>query len=168
MARESSGAIDFRYDADWPGWEHTLAISLSLPLREKRYIGAPVPNVFDNLLPDNDGLRRQVTERVGASGADAYSLLEAIGRDCVGAPCSFSLAAPRRAQRVASTAIQSLTTRSALSSAIWRTIRMPSFATTISASRSLACRKRPPSFGGMISGCAPPVRRRPPTSSSRR
>ncbi len=85
LTRESSGAIDFRYDTDWLGWEHTLPISLSLPLREQRYIGAPVSNVFDNLLPDNDGLRRQIAERVGAGGVDAYSLLEAIGRDCVGA-----------------------------------------------------------------------------------
>jgi serine/threonine-protein kinase HipA len=85
LTRESNGAIDFRYDPEWLGWPHTLPISLSLPLREERYIGARVSNVFDNLLPDNDGLRRQVAERVGAGGADAYSLLEALGRDCVGA-----------------------------------------------------------------------------------
>ena len=85
LTRASSGAIDFRYDPEWLGWPHTLPISLSLPLREERYIGARVSNVFDNLLPDNDGLRRQVAERVGAGGVDAYSLLEALGRDCVGA-----------------------------------------------------------------------------------
>ncbi len=32
-----------------------------------------------------DGLRRRVAERVGAAGIDAYSLLAAIGHDCVGA-----------------------------------------------------------------------------------
>ena len=85
LTRASSGAIDFRYDPEWLGWRHTLPISLSLPLREERYIGARVSNVFDNLLPDNDGLRRQVAERVGAGGVDAYSLLESLGRDCVGA-----------------------------------------------------------------------------------
>ncbi len=85
LTRESSGAIDFRYDPEWLGWSNTLPISLSLPLREERYIGAPVSNVFDNLLPDNEGLRRQIAERVGAAGVDAYSLLEALGRDCVGA-----------------------------------------------------------------------------------
>jgi serine/threonine-protein kinase HipA len=60
-------------------------VSLSLPLREDRYIGAPVTAVFDNLLPDSDAIRRRVAERVGAAGADAYSLLTAVGRDCVGA-----------------------------------------------------------------------------------
>jgi serine/threonine-protein kinase HipA len=83
--REASGAIDFAYDPTWLGWEHTLPISLSLPLREERYIGERVSAVFDNLLPDNEGLRRQVAERVGAEGVDAYSLLYALGRDCVGA-----------------------------------------------------------------------------------
>jgi len=56
-----------------------------LPLREERYIGAPVINVFDNLLPDADAIRKRVAERVGAEGIDAYSLLYALGHDCVGA-----------------------------------------------------------------------------------
>jgi serine/threonine-protein kinase HipA len=83
--RESSGAIDFQYDPTWLGWQHTFPISLSLPLREDRYVGAPVLNVFDNLLPDSDAIRRRVAERVGAEGTDAYSLLLALGHDCVGA-----------------------------------------------------------------------------------
>jgi serine/threonine-protein kinase HipA len=56
-----------------------------LPLREDRYVGDPVIAVFDNLLPDNDDIRRRVAARTGADGADAYSLLSTIGRDCVGA-----------------------------------------------------------------------------------
>ncbi|MBR0755657.1 type II toxin-antitoxin system HipA family toxin [Bradyrhizobium jicamae] len=85
LNRESSGAIDFRYDAQWLAWNSTFPISLSLPLREDRYIGAPVINVFDNLLPDSEPIRRRVAERVGANGTDAYSMLTAIGHDCVGA-----------------------------------------------------------------------------------
>jgi serine/threonine-protein kinase HipA len=85
LARAPSGAIDFRYDPAWLSWQDNLPISLSLPLREERYIGAPVSNLFDNLLPDNTVLRRQLAERVGAAGIDAYSLLAALGRDCVGA-----------------------------------------------------------------------------------
>jgi serine/threonine-protein kinase HipA len=60
-------------------------VSLSLPLREERYIGAPVTNVFDNLLPDSDTIRRRVAQRVGADGIDAFSLLATLGHDCVGA-----------------------------------------------------------------------------------
>lgn len=85
LRRESTGAIDFQYDKDWLAWESTFPVSLSLPLREDRYIGAPVINVFDNLLPDSDVIRRRVAERVGAGGTDAYSLLTALGHDCVGA-----------------------------------------------------------------------------------
>lgn len=85
LRRESTGAIDFRYDPGWLDWAATLPVSLSLPLREDRYIGAPVINVFDNLLPDNDAIRKRVAERVGAEGIDAYSMLAALGHDCVGA-----------------------------------------------------------------------------------
>jgi serine/threonine-protein kinase HipA len=85
LRRESNGAIDFRYDRHWLAWESALTVSLSLPLREDRYVGAPVINVFDNLLPDSDVIRRRLAERVGAGGTDAYSLLAVLGHDCVGA-----------------------------------------------------------------------------------
>ncbi|MEM7072926.1 MAG: type II toxin-antitoxin system HipA family toxin [Pseudomonadota bacterium] len=85
LHRESTGAISFAYDASWLGWEHAFPVSLSLPMREDRYVGALVIAVFDNLLPDNALIRSRLAERVGADGADAYSLLHAIGRDCVGA-----------------------------------------------------------------------------------
>jgi len=85
LRRQSSGAIEFQYDPSWLAWENALPISLSLPLREDRYIGDPVFAVFDNLLPDSDRIRRRMAERVHAEGHDAYSLLAKIGRDCVGA-----------------------------------------------------------------------------------
>src|SRR5690606_22831208 len=83
--KEPGGAVSFRYDESWLGWENAIPVSLSLPLREDTYRGAPVSAVFESLLPDSEALRRRVAERVGAAGADAYSLLAAIGRDCVGA-----------------------------------------------------------------------------------
>lgn len=85
LTKEASGAISFTYDTGWLDWEHTLPVSLSLPLSDERYTGAKVAAVFENLLPDSDDIRRYVAERVGATGTDAFSLLAAIGRDCVGA-----------------------------------------------------------------------------------
>jgi serine/threonine-protein kinase HipA len=85
LHKAASGAVEFRYDPSWLGWEHALPVSLSLPLREDAFRGEAVTAVFDNLLPDSDALRRRVAEKVGAAGTDAYSLLAAIGRDCVGA-----------------------------------------------------------------------------------
>ena len=85
LRRETSGAISFQYDHSWLEWESVMPVSLSLPVREQVYRGAPVIAVFDNLLPDNSELRRQIAARTRAEGTDAYSLLAAIGHDCVGA-----------------------------------------------------------------------------------
>lgn len=54
-------------------------------MREDHYVGDPVIAVFDNLLPDNDDMRRRVAAKTHADGKDFYSLLATIGRDCVGA-----------------------------------------------------------------------------------
>ena len=85
LEKEAGGAISFRYDPSWLDWSHAFPISLSLPLQTTAWRGEAVVAVFDNLLPDNPPIRRKVAERTGASGVDAYSLLEQIGRDCVGA-----------------------------------------------------------------------------------
>lgn len=85
LEKETSGAIKFQYVKEWLEWEHRFAVSLSLPLRKTVYRGEAVVAVFDNLLPDNPNIRRIVAERTGAGGTDAFSLLEQIGRDCVGA-----------------------------------------------------------------------------------
>ena len=83
--RDADGAFAFTYAPEWLSWENTLPVSRALPLRAERYTGPRVIAVFENLLPDNDDIRRRVAERVGAEGVDAYSLLARIGRDCVGA-----------------------------------------------------------------------------------
>jgi serine/threonine-protein kinase HipA len=85
LEKAASGAVSFQYAASWLEWEHRFAVSLSLPLLPAAYRGAAVSAVFDNLLPDRDAVRRRIAERMAAQGTDAYSLLAAIGRDCVGA-----------------------------------------------------------------------------------
>lgn len=85
LDRAASGAVCLRYDFSWLAWESALPISLSLPLRESKLTGAAVTAYFDNLLPDNEPIRRQIADRIRADGYDATSLLAAIGRDCVGA-----------------------------------------------------------------------------------
>jgi len=86
LDRAPNGAISFAYAPDWLDDERrAIPVSLSLPLREDRYTGAEVSAYFDNLLPDNDQIRRKVAEKVRAEGTDAFNLLARIGRDCVGA-----------------------------------------------------------------------------------
>lgn len=85
LLKQSSGAIQFRYDEGWLTRDRAFPVSLSLPLREDAFHGEVVSAVFDNLLPDSNALRHRIAEKVGAKGTDAYGLLEAIGHDCVGA-----------------------------------------------------------------------------------
>ena len=85
LEKQASGAISFQYDPGWLAWAPAFPVSLSLPLQNAPWRGEAVVAVFDNLLPDNPYVRRQVAERTGAGGADVYSLLAQIGRDCVGA-----------------------------------------------------------------------------------
>src|SRR5262249_43034268 len=48
-------------------------------------VGEKVGFFFDNLLPDSETIRRRVRTRFGTRSDDTFDLLEAIGRDCVGA-----------------------------------------------------------------------------------
>jgi serine/threonine-protein kinase HipA len=51
-----------------------------VPLR-----GDKVQNFFDNLLPDSEPIRQRIRSRFGVPTTQAFDLLAAIGRDCVGA-----------------------------------------------------------------------------------
>ena len=42
LTQETSGAVAFTYASEWLNWKSNLPVSLSLPLREERYMGAPV------------------------------------------------------------------------------------------------------------------------------
>lgn len=81
------GAGEFQYDADWLAAPEARPLSLSLPLPIDRvqHRGAAVEAYFDNLLPDSEPIRRRLQERFHAASRNAFDLLAAIGRDCVGA-----------------------------------------------------------------------------------
>lgn len=79
------GSHAFRYDASWLESPHRRSLSLSLPISSSLEIkGEVVKNYFDNLLPDNEKIRSRLGRRFNAK-SDTFGLLEAIGRDCVGA-----------------------------------------------------------------------------------
>lgn len=81
-----AGTPLFRYADAWPQSRRARALSLSLPITADLVVrGALVDNYFDNLLPDNPDIRRRIRERFGTRSTEAFDLLEAIGRDCVGA-----------------------------------------------------------------------------------
>lgn len=80
------GAHRFLYEPSWLDSPRRRALSLSLPITPTLEIrGDVVKNFFDNLLPDNENIRKRVARRFKAKSIEAFELLKAIGRDCVGA-----------------------------------------------------------------------------------
>jgi serine/threonine-protein kinase HipA len=76
----------FRYEESWAHSPHVRVLSLSLPLTADREVRGPaVEYYFDNLLPDSADIRRRIRMLFRTPSSDAFDLLTAIGRDCVGA-----------------------------------------------------------------------------------
>lgn len=75
------------YFNEWLADEQGRPLSLSLPFLpgNATHQGQVVADYFDNLLPDNDAIRRRLAQRHQTGGIDAFQLLAKLGRDCVGA-----------------------------------------------------------------------------------
>ncbi len=85
-ATQRTGTPVLRYHEAWVRSDAGRALSLSLPFTAGlEHRGDAVTNYFDNLLPDSTGIRRRLRRRFHARSDDAFDLLAAIGRDCVGA-----------------------------------------------------------------------------------
>ena len=86
-AQPRGGSHRFSYEPSWLESERSRPLSLSIPItagaREVR--GSAVENYFENLLPDNEAIRKRLQARFRTNGIQAFELLSAIGRDCVGA-----------------------------------------------------------------------------------
>jgi serine/threonine-protein kinase HipA len=83
----ASGPMELSYEPSWVASEEARPLSLSLPLNLD---GVPIKGekvgfFFDNLLPDSPSIRQRVRAHFHTRSADPFDLLEAIGRDCVGA-----------------------------------------------------------------------------------
>lgn len=85
LSFSSTGRMQLVYDPSWLVSEHSRPLSLSLPLGLHPLTGVTVEYFFDNLLPDNDAIRRRIQTRFGAASDRCFDLLWHIGRDCVGA-----------------------------------------------------------------------------------
>jgi serine/threonine-protein kinase HipA len=85
--RNRIGTEFFQYEPSWAQSRHSRALSLSLPLPAGNAAlqGPAVGYYFDNLLPESRAIRERVQRRYGVPSLDAFDLLTAIGRDCVGA-----------------------------------------------------------------------------------
>lgn len=83
----ANGEDRLTYDPAWLASSQGRPLSLSLPftINNAPLRGPQVRHYFDNLLPDSDVIRRRLQARFRTSSTDAFDLLTAIGRDCVGA-----------------------------------------------------------------------------------
>lgn len=81
------GDMELQYDPAWRASAVGRPLSLSLPfgLGDEPLKGPAVEHYFDNLLPDSPAIRKRVAERFRTGSLEAFDLLGAIGRDCVGA-----------------------------------------------------------------------------------
>lgn len=77
----------FTYHNSWLNHPQARPLSLSLPFLpgNAAYRGAVVNAYFDNLLPDSDAIRRRLAQRYRLNDSASFTLLAALGRDCVGA-----------------------------------------------------------------------------------
>lgn len=85
LTKQPNGALNFTYESIWINNAQSIPLSLSLPLTTKIYSGDIVINYFDNLLPDHEGVRKVLAQRMSVPTQEVYDLLSAIGRDCIGA-----------------------------------------------------------------------------------
>lgn len=81
------GPMELVYTESWLSSERARPLSLSLPfgVRGAAQLGERVENFFRNLLPDSEAIRQRLARRFRVGSTEAFDLLEAVGRDCVGA-----------------------------------------------------------------------------------
>lgn len=84
---QARGTSSFQYDPAWTAAADRRRLSLSLDFSPDNtpHKGAVVDDYFANLLPDSEPIRKRLQSRFGTESRDAFTLLKAIGRDCVGA-----------------------------------------------------------------------------------
>ncbi len=83
----ANGNSELLYDDAWRSATRGRPISLSLPfnMRNEPLKGTSVSHYFEGLLPDSEVIRKRVATRFKTGSIEAFDLLAAIGRDCVGA-----------------------------------------------------------------------------------
>ena len=80
------GSHRLSYDRSWIDSPRQRSLSLSLPITASLEVRGPVvAHYFDNLLPDNDRIRERIARRHRTRSTEVFELLQAVGRDCVGA-----------------------------------------------------------------------------------
>ncbi|RKR38475.1 type II toxin-antitoxin system HipA family toxin [Paraburkholderia sp. BL17N1] len=120
------GPMEFAYEPAWVASPAGRPLSLSLPFTpgDLAHKGPRVLNYFDNLLPDSEAIRKRIAQRYQTETLDAFDLLQAIGRDCVGAVQLLAEDdAPQGVERIEGTPL----TEAEIEAMLARTVSNPAF-----------------------------------------
>lgn len=79
-----NGSTGFQYTPDYAEEARPVPLSLSLPVRLQAFGDVATRAFFENLLPENDQIRR-LMDLYGIDRGDFVALLERLGADCPGA-----------------------------------------------------------------------------------
>jgi serine/threonine-protein kinase HipA len=80
LKQTRDGKLRFEYLED-----ATRAVSLSMPLNQRRYGNIPCETYFGGLLPESVSARRAIARKFDVNPRNTFSLLRVIGCDCAGA-----------------------------------------------------------------------------------
>ncbi|MGY4749800.1 type II toxin-antitoxin system HipA family toxin [Pannonibacter sp. Q-1] len=83
LKQSEDAALTFTYDSGYLATD-PVALSVSLPLRDKPFTDRAARPYFSGLLPD-EGARRRLAAALGISLGNAFGLLEITGGECAGA-----------------------------------------------------------------------------------
>lgn len=72
----------------------SMAISLSMPIREESYGGQLCEAYFGGLLPESEAAKQLIAKKYKISPNNSFALLQAIGHDCAGAISCHTLEDP--------------------------------------------------------------------------
>ena len=84
LEQDGDGALWFEYEVAWLANPAAVPISASLPLREERFKRNGCRPYFAGLLPEETS-RMLVSQALGVSERNDFSILERIGAECAGA-----------------------------------------------------------------------------------
>lgn len=80
---EDDESYEFRYDSDYLNSDDAVAVSLTLPLTDKKFRSTVLFPFFDGLIPE--GWLLDIAEQSWKiSARDRFSLLLACCKDCIG------------------------------------------------------------------------------------
>ncbi len=80
---EDDEGYEFRYDSEYLNSDDAVAVSLTLPLRDKKFRSTVLLPFFDGLIPE--GWLLDIAEQSWKiSARDRFSLLLACCKDCIG------------------------------------------------------------------------------------